>query len=217
MHGLCRAIGAGIPYEFAGRTRILHPLRLVDWGVCEQLLLAGHQDAFDFAIGSRLAIGKEIRPALREACKKTNYLSFEDVSDFIDTEHGIVLTAWLCFRGAFEYQECEAWFQNSKLQERIRFCRMRNQVSSVDLMAHLDWPLSLETDNTKTNWMTWIRAASELICPGLSPQQVGELTLYQFRMLTCERKELDGVVSIHQSELREYKRRRAEAEERALI
>lgn len=216
MHGLCRAVGAGIPYEFAGRTRVLYPMRLVDWGVCEHFLLCNNQPAIDFAIHSRLTIGAQIRPALREACKQKNYLSYEDVSDFTDTPPGIALTAWLCFRGAFEFEECEQWVRDHP-REHSRFCRTRDQISAVDLMAHLDWPIAVGTDKEKTNWLTWLRGLSEVICPGMSPSEIGELTLYQLRMLTCEHKELEGVTTIPKSELSTYLKRKAEAEERALI
>lgn len=206
MHGLCRAIGAGIPYEFCGRTRILHPMRLCDWGTCEQYLLSQRQDAFDFALESRLSIGKEIRQSLRETGKKRNYLSYEDVNDFTDTPPGIALTSWLCFRGAFEFEDCEQWAQTNP-REHSRFCRTRDQISSVDLIAHLDWPISPGKDDTKTNWMSWIRGVSEVMAPGMSPTEVGQLTLYQLRMLTCEAKELEGVTTIPSGEFNEYKRR----------
>lgn len=216
MHGLCRAIGAAVPYDING-MRLLYPMRLCDWGVCENTILYPNTEAFDFAVQSRLTIGKEIRPALREACKQNNYLSFEDVNDFIDTPAGIVLTAWLCCRGSLTYEECEQWVQGLTPERQRLFCRTRNYVSAVDLMATLDWQPSLGTDGTKTNWPTWIRAVSELICPGMSPQQVGGLTLYQLRMLTCNHKELEGTVEVPSSELATYLKRRAEADERALI
>ena len=215
MHGLCRAIGAGIPYEINGRTRILWPMRISDWGMCEQVLLLSRQPAFEFAIQSRLAIGKTIKPALREICKRNNYLSFEDTSDFIDTPHGIALTMWMCFRGKVEYEECETWLQTAS--ERSRFITSRKQISNEDLLSLLDWPISLETDDKRMNWMSVIRRVCEEICPGISPNQIGDLTLYQLRGLTCEPKELEGKTTIPRSELQGYLKRKAEAEEMALI
>ncbi len=217
MHGLCRAIGAGIPCTINGRTRILHPMRVSDWGMCEQVLLLSRQPAFEFAIQSRLEIGKSIKPALREICKKSNYLSFEDINEFIDSPHGVTLTMWMCFRGAFEYEECELWQQQASVSERSQFLRSRNQISSVDLLSRLDWPVSLETDDKRTNWMSVIRSVCEVSCPGISPNRVGDLTLYQLRGLTCDYKELEGVTTIPRSELQGYLERKQAAEEMELI
>lgn len=211
MDGLSRCIGAGVPHFILGEMRMLRPMRLLDWGACEQWILSKRQEAFDVAIVARSVFGTCVKEDLGSQLRQQSYATFSEIHDFSQTLFGASLTLWLCLSQSVPFGECA----ECSADELNRFARIRDQISGVDLMQTFDWPFieSAGDDGKKQNWLIVVRNICEAVCQGMSPNEVGSLTLYQLRMLALEFRQLQGTKKIHRSELSAYwKKRRAQEE-----
>ncbi len=100
MKDVARAVGAGVPIELGGRTIILSPLKLRDFGVISNYLSDKRKSAIEAVKPSLAGLTAEDRRFLLLQAMKDDALAYENldiglVMDFINTFDGLVWAVWL--------------------------------------------------------------------------------------------------------------------------
>lgn len=216
MDGLGRVLGCPAPCWLDNATWLMQPLRLRDWGTIEQHLLfhdpgnplrdlnrAAGQLQDDPELAQHLL---ELTRADLRSNKRRRTIGQKQVMAWIGTPEGIVLSLWLCLRHNSNQrfhtlegvERCLSELPQRSLEELVR---LRDQLSGTDLLASSDWIDPLEgvrpsrrakrlkmLDETfipwRTNCYTW------LIDAGVTPEVIGNWTLYELKLYTSSRDDL---------------------------
>lgn len=205
-YALCRAVGAGVPFWIDKQDDpvILHPMRLKDWGVVEQSILL--QRKKDYPVDG---LPEDI---IEELGKLSRSVSLADLSNYVLSPENAHWRLWLSLRGTREYTQCVADIQKLQTEDRFReYTVCANQADGTDYFALMDWPvhpfhnemqqLQGQKKNNKLDWKVEVHVLCEVY--GISPAEVGELSIYQFRMLQWSSDSLRGkFTAIPSEELR---------------
>ena len=144
MDGVARAAGSGVSIEFNGRTLILAPLSLKDFGLIENHLLSQQLNPLDLVkvvvkdLPPELAAGL-LRDAYKDA-KQMNMISAAAVAEWIDTFDGMAYTMWVClnktYPNEFELADVVQIMQELTEDELERMKNLRDQASGIDELGN---------------------------------------------------------------------------------
>lgn len=203
MHGVCRAVSSPLPIEVNGTWLFLYPMTLRDIGSIEFYLLSKRRNQKDI-LYERFQDQPEIINnvlALVSDEQTENYIQPEELHAFLSQWEGIIMSFWLMFRSQLKYIEVESWLQRISKDETQwdKLIKCRDRVSGFDQDSERDWLVfhdgedgngTLSQVNKKINWKFYVRRLCEVY--HLTPMQIGDLTLYNFRMLILEEKNVRG-------------------------
>ncbi len=218
MDGVSRAIGAGTPVWLGGEMYFLAPMTLGVIGAIENYILLRRMTPFesiepiyratqDATIRQRLVDNAN---AELKADPLKRIVRQEDFHSFIDTDEGIVLTAWLCFRDtepeAFKrFGKFQEVWRSATQDEKVAFIKARNHISGLSMLCLLDWPQEADkipahvlakrkkiASDTyqRANWrLNFNRIAKGYT--GMTFEDLRQMTLYQVRMICVKEDELE--------------------------
>lgn len=222
MYSIARATGAGIPLPICGEMTLLHPLRIKDIGAIENYLLAGRSEVAVTVSGIAASISEigEVSDQLYESLSDSASLNVAAILRWIDTADGICMTLWMCLRGLRTWEECQRIVRGWSGAEAARFLFARNQISGVDFLSGYEWCRSIipeedapdDKENGPINWKHGVRAACDMGQCNMA--DVGELTLFQFKMLLADEKQLNRSTEMKLSDYQEAVSRRRERQKR---
>lgn len=211
MDGLSRVVLCRYPVTFAGRTWLAYPLTLGRLATIEAYHLSKSVLPLDDA-AKAIAKTKDpkladrIRQRAMEATRKNPAFREMDsvqLDEFLASQEGVEFSAWICLDHNAEHRTAEAsrrWVRKATQAELLGFIRSRDIASGIHLLANLDWPdedslrrperRGRKTIVKKVTWKQLARDFGEL---GVMPADVADMTLYQIRLMTCERDLLGGI------------------------
>jgi hypothetical protein len=222
MDGIGKVVAACAPVPIAGRTYLLAPLTLARIGAVEQHLLDLRRHPVDMIEPALAAAGDGVLARLLyleayeeiEANKLHRLIPFDDFRAWIDTADGVAMTAWLCLPGGPfpALEDAEAWVMRASRAEIKRVIRVRDLVSGFDLLSRLDWPLQPDSGGDAAGrFIPWKKLFRVLIDEHhWTPAMIGELTLYQVKLLRAREVELGGVMQMDRGEAVFLRAQRAE-------
>jgi hypothetical protein len=209
MDGLGRAAGSGGVFRHRGKLLWMEPLRLRDWGSCEQYLLTEEGTSLD-AIGRLAAVDPaaaqrfmEQHAAELRRDKANRIVSPARLTAWVNTLDGIAFTGWLTLKGnGFPWSDLDGLgdaMESWPAEELQSLVRCRDRLSGNDLLANLDWPA--DDGGRKSRWTPWRRLYRSLAREfRMSADEVSNLTLYQIRIYTAEERELGGIARVSREE-----------------
>lgn len=171
-----------------------------DWGVIEQMLLLQRKKETFLS-----DLDDDATEALKETFKLNRSVPIEDLFAFASTQEGATWRLWLSLRGQYSHCHCVQWVDNLAATHRLGdYLVVAAQADGIDLFASMDWPslpfqeeLAALRKNKKAgdvDWKLHMSAMAEMY--NLSPAQIGELTVYQVRLLLWDREALQGKVTL---------------------
>lgn len=211
QYALCRSVGSGIPFSLGeggdAVTVLLEPMRIRDWGVLEQMLLLRRKQ--ETMLGD---LDETAYEALKETLKTNRSVPVEDLFSYASTQEGATWRLWLSLRGKYSHCQCVQWVDTLAGTKRLGdYLVCAAQADGIDLFASLDWPVLPYQEELETlrkhkksgvvDWKLHMSALAELY--NLSPAQIGELTVYQVRLLLWDREALQGKISMTPDEHRD--------------
>lgn len=183
-------------------------MRLVDWGVLEQHLLLKRKQSIILD-----DLPQEVVDGLKESIKIDRSVPLNELIDYASTPTGAIWRLWLSLREKYSYSQCAEWIANLDSDGKLgEYLAIAAQIDGIDIFASLDWPVlpfqkELELLHAKKNegktsvdWKVQISVLAEVY--HLSPTAVGELTIYQARVLTWDREALQGRIKLTPDEHR---------------
>jgi hypothetical protein len=209
MDGLCRALGCPVPFTAAGRTTLLRPLTLGDWGTLENLLLSRRGSPTD-VLEAVLDLGDDLAPETlarleelyaeaRDLIRRDRGLRCvrqADLMAWLGTPDGEDHSAWLCLRRG--RRDCRSPLAAGRMLDRagadarLRFRRLRDLASGTDLFSALDWPPGGDGDaDEHFPWKQILRVLAEGY--GFDPARIAGMTLYNLPVYLVQRERLGGV------------------------
>lgn len=202
MESVSRAVGSPLPIRLAGRWRLLDPLTLSDFGAMEMHLLHSRPSLVDTALSALESLGDEAEDlflfAREQDSHRPHFVAGDVLNSYLQSAEGLAMSLWLMTRRREPTlsmeditEECSAWTD----REQLDVMRAVMLVSCLDEMADKDWitvkPDSGEGDQGKFNFKHVVRRVCESYF-GVTPADVGRLTLYQLRMLTVAEGDVKG-------------------------
>jgi len=150
MDGLSRPIGASVPIVFKGRTWILPPMRLHDFGVVEQHLLSRRPNLVAIALEAARQQGLTeeatdllVDRALKQAAK-SNRISSEEMKEWLDTREGVAFTLWQCleksYPGQLTLEDTNDILQKMAEDKFAEMLAKRDQASGMDALGNSTGP-----------------------------------------------------------------------------
>jgi hypothetical protein len=211
QYSLCRSVGSGIPFILGDGadavTVLLQPMRLVDWGVLEQKLLFERKRALDLD-----NLDTETAALLKDTLKADRSIDLGDLFSYADTRPGATWRLWLSLRLQYPYWQCVEWIDTLVGQKRFEeYVGAATQIDGIDLYAGFDWPKLRaqefvskvrKTQDQDLDWRLHVHVAAE--AHNISPREFGELTIYEARLLLCDRETLEGKVKLTPEEHKMY-------------
>lgn len=210
MDGLSRVMGSAVPVRLDGRVALLWPMRLVDYGTCENLLLSRETTPLQLlAEGShRQMPGPMFDRLYREAYRETarsNQVSRHRLNEWLDGPEGLCYSVWLGLRRdmpSWGFAEVERAIRLLDDSGRRTLARLRDQASGVDLLATADWPLR-DRDESPVKPICWRRVYRMMIEDAqISSLSIPELTIYQAYLILCDKDSVGGRVRMSVAEAR---------------
>lgn len=202
----------------AGETYLLSPLTLGMIGAIENWIILQRTMPHDSIRGMLLASPSEdLQKKLTDRANKelrADYLLRVATSwqfqEFLGSEQGIVMSSWMCLRGNHPdvfptMTATKELLLKCTTEERLNLARARDLASGLGYLCEADWEsedgmvrphilAKRKAERAKYYQpMPWRKNIRTLIAEGsIAPEAIRDMTLYQFRILTVEEKELDA-------------------------
>jgi hypothetical protein len=206
MDGLCRAVAAPLPIRIGGQLRLLSPLRLVDYGTIENYLLAQRPSPLMAVRKSLLGIpvevvGSLVEAAVEEERRLPNYIDPDSMQRYLETRTGSALALWLMLsrHQPAKFDEADEYVHALPDDEFERLLVTQATINGLTEASERDWLRTTAVDDDEAqpakrkrfNWKYAVRQLCEAYM-GLTPSDVGELTMYTFRELYIEAANVRG-------------------------
>lgn len=188
MDGLSKAIGAPFPFEIDGKIVLFEPLTLRILGAVENHLAITHGSPRSRLRDAMRLLPESVRPLLAEESSEDlrrwrPEVSMSETLDFIGTDEGVRLTAFLC--GGVELpQRC-----------RDSWRAARDRASGLDADSQREWQRlrpKAAAPKDGESFVHWAHRIASLLDDGMSLSDIRSLTVYQLQMLGTDRKALSG-------------------------
>jgi hypothetical protein len=199
--------------------RLLEPLKLWMFGAIEMHLLHDRPNYVEIASRQLAGLPESLALQLLDIATKRNseqlhFVPVAELDEYLGTTDGLSLSIWLMTRrteGQWSYDSVRELIESEEKASRLsQLCRLVRLVSSLDDAADRDW-LSLSEAGDKEvrrqNWRWLIRKFCEAYL-GMTPTDVGQLTLYQVRLLSSSEGNVKGL----RMSTAEFRRRQAAGE-----
>jgi len=217
MEGLSRAVASPLPVRWSGRMRLLDPLRLKDVGAIEFWLLDRVRRPTEAVLESLDGLPLDMAAGLMEEARGLeealpNHTTPEDFDSALSAPEGLSVALWLCFRRnhpEMSLEDVETEVRGMSEAEQLTWRRRVYMTSGIDRFASRDWLIlpgdELEEEDEPRKRMNWKHAARKLIEGywGTTLEAIGNLTLFQFRLLCLP----EGDVKGRRMPLGEFRRR----------
>lgn len=203
MESLSRAVGSPLPLWVAGQLRLVKPLTLSMFGSIEMYLLNARELQQDIVLRFIDTLDAPALELLQFAIdadnKRLHYLPTEELDDFMSSVDGVTLCLWLMTRDTEPTWDYEAIYDHLRMsdeEEQFRLTRAIASVSGLDKQAEQDWKVVGGTGGEETkrrmNWKHLVRKMCEAYL-GMTPELIGNMTLYNLRALTAEEGNVKGM------------------------
>jgi hypothetical protein len=218
MDGLCRIMASGMPFTLpAGAgvpegTYLLEPMTLSVIAALEAGLLSRRGDPLSRVLDSlhqHPELDEQIAERLLERAQQDlkqnrslRLVPVEDMHAYLYTWPGIAETAWHGLRSSghpafVTLDGSMAYLDRQGATFARDFTRARDLISGCDHLASMDWPEQRAREfsspgENKVRYIPWRRILRHFMEFGMGPTEVGRLTLYQLRTLTCSDDMLGG-------------------------
>lgn len=194
MDGLSRTTGAGTLIEYREEWIQIHPLRLRDFGLFENILLNRVPNT-EFLEG---IAPKEMRDLFQ--------VPVETMFAWLGTEEGLAISLWSCMRGERSRNWCTSMIDDDLFREA--FVEARDRISGLSVSGFVDWPLIKlltggDDDQGEEEWKpTYTKVATIQLQTNSVPfSEISEWTLYQLRAAISEPKNFDGRLTVSRGSL----------------
>ena len=204
MDGVSRAVGSPAHVMWRGH---LQPMRLTIGilGEVEQFLLAERVSPMQLFRGVIGKLHRDAVPAVHDAAIeleiKDNVATLEDIQSFLSSPAGVALVVWINLRdrAGETYEEAAEEAERIGVDGCQRIGERLLQAGGIDERANLDWVLKKcdvgdGVGGGRVQWRKILREAFDE--HGIMPVEFADMTIYQFQMLTREKKELQGKLTI---------------------
>lgn len=201
MDGVSRAVGSPAHVTWRGQ---LQPMRLTIGilGEVEQFLLAERVSPMQLFRGVIGKLHRDAVPAVHDAAMeleiKDNVATMEDIQSFLSSPAGVALVVWINLRDRTgeTYEEASEEAARIGVEGCQRIGERLLQAGGIDERANLDWVLKKCDANGggRVQWRKILREAFDE--HGILPVEFAGMTIYQFQLLTREKKELQGKLTI---------------------
>jgi hypothetical protein len=188
----------------------LQPMRLTIGilGEVEQFLLAERVSPMQRFREVSSKVHRDAVPAIHDAAIeleiKDNVATLEDIQSFLSSPAGVALVVWINLRDKTgeTYEEAKEESELIGVDGCQRIGERLLQAGGIDERANLDWVLKKCDANgvdsggsgSRVQWRKILREAFDE--HGILPVEFADMTIYQFQMLTREKKELQGKLTI---------------------
>jgi hypothetical protein len=183
--------------------RLLWPLTLADFGSLEMRLLDQCSSRVESVVEQAGDMDEDcllmlVEIAQEEDKHRPHFVASEDLSEFLDTIEGLSLAMWICFRdSALDYQTVKFELWQASPETFRSFGKSLRLVSCLDESAQKDWMVASRDESVgpaRTNWKYLVRqlCVSEFGAM-ITPQQIGQLTLYNLWMLCRSEGNVKGM------------------------
>ena len=204
MEGVSRAVGSGVPIRMGGKMLVLPPMTLADIGCIENYLLLQRRDLKRVALAKvrpdddKEVVDKIVAVANELSKNEQHYIRTSDIAAFLGTPMGLALSMWLPLQRAGYELSLEEVLRHITSQSKEGLATLitaRDLASGVHEYATRDWTAGLEKGSSppgRINWKHLVRMMCEAYL-GLTPNDVGNMTLYQFRLMAVSSEETKSI------------------------
>ena len=176
------------------------PMRLVDWGTLEQLLLLRRKQSINLE-----DLPEHVRSSLADQIKADRSVPINELIHYASTREGASWRLWLSLRTQYPHCQCVKWVDTLAEENRLgEYLAVSLQIDGLDTFADMDWPrmpyaeelasMNSGKQSVSVDWKVHTNAVAELY--GVGPHEFGELTYYQARLLLWDREALSGKFKI---------------------
>lgn len=228
MDGLCHVVGAPVEIEIVGKLYWLEPLTLRCLAAIENHILAGRDNPAQQLANQidKLQEYPEFQQMIRDkletdlmADKSLARVSIDILDTWLQHPAGAAYTAWLCLRRGdgqrMTWERIIKLFADAGESVVKEYVRRLYLVSGMDLLSKIDWPRkNTDDDWRRPKYIPW-RAIFFGYAQAFqwTPQQVGELTMFQVRLYNSDEKSLgSGVQSVSMNPAKAYRDKKAALE-----
>jgi len=207
MDGVGRAVSAPTPIEVGGTLWLASPLRLKDFGIIENHLLNTRPSMLRTALRNVRNLPHEVAElaivvANEEDERAPNHIRPQELQSYLTTRDGCVMALWLMLRHNHEvtFERVDGLVSHDP-NELADLISQQNLANGMTKLAERDWsagwddeddePESADADPKRFNWKYAIRKVCEAYL-GLTPEAVGNMSLYTFRMLYLDAGNVKG-------------------------
>lgn len=204
MDGVSRCLPTSVEIDLGGNPRRVVPITLAGFAEAEAYLLLQRQMELHAKLrnGSAENQRRLSNAAMTELrSKAARVVKQAAMTAWLDSEDGVVFSLRLCLRPELaSLAEAKSLFSSLDAAAIQTFTLARDLVSGMDILAHLDW-LDSDDSDVSAGFIPWRRLTKWLSLEfHWTPQQIGELTLYQLRVLQADEKELGGRARVSSAE-----------------
>lgn len=147
--GIARPAGSGTTIELGGKTLILEPLTLKDYGLVENEYLKRKPNPIEVVAKAAEHLSQEMYDRLLDRAykdaTKVNKATPEEVADWIDSREGIIFTVWIMLRKSYpemSMEDVEATVGSMAEDELRKLSEARDVSAGIDELGNSTGPSS---------------------------------------------------------------------------